>query len=200
MLTAAEFIELFDSVTGRASSDYERATIARLTEIVGSDPEKWVAMLAAHGLACAAMTRDADQALRDRQASAEEALARSVDQVRIASDAHTRDAATVLDVISKEVRAALGVLSEFSSAAQAAAQAATRDISEARSEAVGEAARSALASLGRVLPERLATEAASIAAIEAARLRTTGQIVSAIWATIGFGLGLAVPIIWKLVR
>jgi hypothetical protein len=175
-LTATELIEIYDVINGRASTESERESIARLVEIVGNEPEKWVAALAAHALSTAALARDAH-------------------------DKITAEAVEGMSRIGQETRAALSLLSEFSAAAEAAAQAAASDITEARSEAVSLAAREALASLSRVIPSKLTEEAAKIAAIEAARFaeagKTSVRIIAAIWTAIGFGAGLALPVLWR---
>ncbi len=192
MLGATDLIELFDLVAARASTEYERASIARLVEVVGNDSSKWVAALAAHSLATVALSRDLDQHLREKLVHADSVLASSVSEVIADHRGRTEAATAALETAGTVASAATQALAE-------AAAAATRDISEARSQAVTEAARAALTELVRAIPDRLAAEAAKIAAVEGARLGKASQITAAIWAALGVGCGLVAPFLWRAI-
>lgn len=76
MIGVVELTEIYDQITGRVSNEYERATIQRLVEIVGRDPDKWVSALAAHALSTAATAHDLNNRLDERMALLEAATDR----------------------------------------------------------------------------------------------------------------------------
>lgn len=80
MLTVVELTEIYEAVAARSCSEYERAAIGRLLDVVGRDPDKVIATLAAHALASAATSHDLAQRMDERmallEASAERVAAR----------------------------------------------------------------------------------------------------------------------------
>lgn len=106
MLNASELTEIYDQIAGRVSTECERASIARLIEIVGRDPDKVIAALAAHSLVVAATAHDLTHRMDERIALVEAAASQVADRLEAVADRVEKRVAVLPASLDRAVMAA----------------------------------------------------------------------------------------------
>jgi hypothetical protein len=122
MLTLVEVTEIYEAVAARGTTEYERASIERLLEIVGRDHEKIMAALVAHALATSAVAHDLSTRLDERMALVEASAARVAERIEAAENRIEKRVAALPAAMDNGIKAAARAsasLCETASSAQA---------------------------------------------------------------------------------